>query len=263
MRLLIANVAVFFLQLLFSPTPELLMGLVPARIPQQPWTLITYSFLHGGFGHLFFNMLGLYFFGPRLEERLGGGHFLGLYVVSAVVGGLASWPVTPHAMIVGASGAVYGVLLGFARYWPRQQIMLLIPPIPMEARTLVIVFAVISLVLGLTGSGGIAHFAHLGGFVGGWLYLKWLAGGAIQGQGAAGAEGAGAGHGPQGMGRGAPGRDASGEPRRAGSHTGQDRRSGDGEPVGGRAGVSGAVSERVDGWTKGRGVADRSPENAS
>jgi membrane associated rhomboid family serine protease len=149
------------------------MGLVPARIPQQPWTLITYSFLHGGFGHLFFNMLGLYFFGPRLEERLGGGHFLGLYVVSAVVGGLASWPVTPHAMIVGASGAVYGVLLGFARYWPRQQIMLLIPPIPMEARTLVIVFAVISLVLGLTGSGGIAHFAHLGGFVGGWLYLKW------------------------------------------------------------------------------------------
>jgi hypothetical protein len=103
-----------------------------------------------------------------------GRAFLGLYLASGLAGALFSLA-TPFAAVVGASGAVFGVLLGFAMFWPHEPILLwAIVPIP--ARVLVIVMAVLSLASGLSGSGdGVAHFAHLGGFAGGWLYLKWHA----------------------------------------------------------------------------------------
>jgi membrane associated rhomboid family serine protease len=172
-RLLIANVAVFFGTTLLLPPPVVdQFVLIPGLIAIRPWTLITYQFLHAGVMHLLFNMLGLYFFGPRLEARIGSRHFLLLYLVSGAVGALLSI-FTPDARIVGASGAVFGVLLGFARYWPRERIYIY-ALIPVEARFLVVFLAALSLWSGFTGGDGIAHFAHLGGFVGGWIYLRLL-----------------------------------------------------------------------------------------
>ncbi len=172
-RILLTNVAVFFATTLILPGGVLnQLVLVPALLPVRPWTVITYQFLHAGFLHLLFNMVGLYFFGPRLEVRIGSKHFVLLYLLSGVGGAVLSI-FTPGAFIVGASGAVFGVLLGFARYWPRERIYIY-ALIPVEARILVIFMAVLSLWSGIRGGGNIAHFAHLGGFIGGWIYLKLL-----------------------------------------------------------------------------------------
>ncbi|MFW6079095.1 MAG: rhomboid family intramembrane serine protease, partial [Gemmatimonadota bacterium] len=138
----------------------------------RPWTVVTYAFLHANLLHLLFNMIVLYFFGPRLEARLGGKHFLWLYFVSAIVAAVASL-LPPQAPVVGASGAVFGVLLGFAMYWPHDRIYIW-GVLPIEARWLIIILAGISVLggLGIGFGGNIAHFAHLGGLVGGWAYLK-------------------------------------------------------------------------------------------
>lgn len=172
LRLIYANLAVFLVTSLRRDLIPL-FWLVPAGIPYRPWTAITYMFLHGGLWHLFFNMLALFFFGPRLEQRLGGRHFLGLYFLSGITGALLSL-YTPNVPIVGASGAVFGVLLGFARYWPREQILIW-GVFPVQARWLVAIMTALSLYFGFSGGqGGVAHFAHLGGFVGGFAYLKWM-----------------------------------------------------------------------------------------
>lgn len=168
-RLLVANVAMYLLSAVVPDLVSTLM-LIPALVLTRPWTLVTYMFLHGGLWHLLFNMLGLYFFGPRLEQEIGGRDFLILYFVSGLTGALLSF-ITPFAAIVGASGAVYGVLMGFARYWPRESLYVW-GIIPIEARWLVVIIAGLSLFGGFTGStDGIAHFAHLGGFAGGYLCL--------------------------------------------------------------------------------------------
>jgi membrane associated rhomboid family serine protease len=160
--------------LLEQSVPGLALACVlkPALILVRPWTVVTYMFLHAGFSHLFFNMLALYFFGPRLEVRLGGPRFMGLYLTSGVAGALASL-VTPYALIVGASGAVFGVMLGYAHFWPRDSIYLFFV-IRVEARWLVILMTAMALFGGLSGQSGIANFAHLGGFAGGFLYLRWV-----------------------------------------------------------------------------------------
>lgn len=170
-RLILASVAMFVVMLAYPPVIRWLV-LVPALVVVRPWTAVTYMFLHAGFLHLLFNMIGLFFFGPRLEARLGGRHFVGLYLASGLTGALLS-VFTPHAAIVGASGAVFGVLLGFARYWPHERILLW-GVLPIEARWLVVILTALALWGGFTGArGGVAHFAHLGGFAGGYLYLKW------------------------------------------------------------------------------------------
>ncbi len=171
-RLLIANVAVF-IGMSFLPARLLNeLVLVPSLVPVRPWTVITYQFLHAGFLHLLFNMIALFFFGPRLEARTGSRHFLGLYLSSGVAGAVLS-VFTPNVAIVGASGAVFGVLLGFARYWPQERIFIW-GVLPVQARILVIFLAGLSIFGGISGGGNIAHFAHLGGFVGGWIYLRIL-----------------------------------------------------------------------------------------
>ena len=174
-RLIFANAAIFLIQMVAGPRvgQEITywLGLIPAEVLARPWTPFTYMFLHGGLMHLLFNMLGLFFFGPRLEERLGSRHFLGLYFTSGLAGAALSI-LTPHALIIGASGAIFGVLLGFAYYWPRAQIYIW-GIFPIEARVLVVIATVLSLWAAFSGgSGGVAHFAHLGGFAGGILYLK-------------------------------------------------------------------------------------------
>ena len=170
--LLVANVGMYLVSLL-SPAVPLALMLVPALIPERPWTIVTYMFLHAGVWHLVFNMLALYFFGPRLEVRLGGPHFLALYFISGLIGAVMSL-VTPAAAIVGASGAIFGVMLGYARYWPRALIYVW-GVVPLEARWFVIVMTALSLLGGFGGvQPGVAHFTHLGGFVGGFAYLSWL-----------------------------------------------------------------------------------------
>jgi membrane associated rhomboid family serine protease len=189
--LLIANIVLFLLQqpfLLGNGTFEPFM-LQPLRggfdpfSPGgnfQPWQLLTYGFLHGSFGHLFFNMLALFMFGAPLEQTWGEKRFLTYYLVCVAGAGLCQLAVgamiTDPATVLGASGGVFGLLLAYGMLFPNQRVMLLFPPIPMKARTFVIVFGVISLVLGLTGGGGIAHFAHLGGMIGGWLMIRYWRG---------------------------------------------------------------------------------------
>lgn len=175
-RLLIANVVIYFLA---APGTQLyrLGWFVPEFVLFRPWTAFTYMFLHANFTHLLFNMIGLYFFGPRLEERLGGKDFLGLYFLGGLGGALlsvAAIPITSGpAPIVGASGAIYGVLLAFAMIWPNERIYLwLVLPVPAWALATFMVVA--SLWAGITGSAqGTAHFAHLGGLAFGFAFLKW------------------------------------------------------------------------------------------
>lgn len=149
---------------------------VPALILKQPWTLITYMFLHDprGLTHILFNMLALFFFGPRVEGLMGSQRFITLYLISGIMGGVLSIFFAPYSAIIGASGAVFGVQLAFAMHWPREQIMIW-GIIPVEARWLIVATTVMSLYGGFGSSGGgTAHFAHLGGYVGAYLYLKWV-----------------------------------------------------------------------------------------
>ena len=173
MRLIIANVAMFAFTSMMMPGIRNDLVFFPQLVLIRPWTLVTYMFLHGGLGHLFFNMLALFFFGPRVEERLGGKHFLGLYFTAGVVGALLSIPI--GAPIVGASAGMFGISLAFAYYWPRERILFW-GILPVEARMLVVITAVVAVMGGFTGGriGGsnIAHLAHLGGYIGGYLYLK-------------------------------------------------------------------------------------------
>ncbi|HBZ69318.1 MAG TPA: hypothetical protein DEP35_06090, partial [Deltaproteobacteria bacterium] len=103
--------------------------------------------------------------------RLGGRRFIGLYLTSGIAGAVLSL-MTPNVAIIGASGAVFGVMLGYAHYWPRDLVYVFF--LPMEARWLVVLMTVMSLFGAWQGQGGIAHFAHLGGFAGGFLYVRWM-----------------------------------------------------------------------------------------
>jgi membrane associated rhomboid family serine protease len=171
--LLFANIGVFFLQNTLEWV-TMAMIFVPRLILVRPWTIITYMFLHAGLMHLAFNMLALFFFGPRVEERLGSRSFLYLYLISGISGALLSLIMGPSAAVLGASGAVFGVMLAFAWFWPNEPIYIW-GIIPIPARMLVIITTVLTLWSGLGGvRSNVAHFAHLGGYAGAWLYLKWL-----------------------------------------------------------------------------------------
>ena len=171
--LLFANIGVYFLQQTVDAVNYYLV-FVPQLVLTRPWTLVTYMFLHAGTMHLVFNMIGLYFFGPRVEERLGSRSFLYLYFISGITGALLSLVMGQTAAVVGASGGVFGVMLAFAWFWPDAPIHIW-GIIPIPARMLVIITTVLTLWSGFGGSrGNIAHFAHLGGYLGAFLYLKWL-----------------------------------------------------------------------------------------
>ena len=172
-RLLIANVAMYFVQQTMPSVTDSLM-FVPVLALARPWSIITYMFLHGSITHILFNMIGLFFFGPRVEQRLGASRFLWLYFLSGISGALLHLWLAPHSPIIGASAAIYGVVLAFARFWPTDKIYIW-GILPLEARWLVGITIVMAIYSGLNGStGGVADFAHLGGYVGAYLYLRWL-----------------------------------------------------------------------------------------
>jgi membrane associated rhomboid family serine protease len=146
-----------------------------------PFQVVTYAFLHGSFGHLFFNMVGLWTFGSELERLWGLKRYLQFYFASVLTAAATQLLVTsvmgsPYPTL-GASGGLFGLLLAFGMLFPNRQVMLIIPPIPLKAKTLVLVYGGIELLLGVTGTqSGVAHFAHLGGMIGGWLMIRWWRG---------------------------------------------------------------------------------------
>lgn len=142
-----------------------------------PWQILTYGVLHASVTHVLFNMFAVYMFGAPMEYVWGGARFL-LYYVGCIVSAAIAQLIVDAAMAspyptIGASGGVFGILLAFAMYFPRQRVVLLIPPIPMPAWLFVTLYGALELYLGVTGSqAGVAHFAHLGGMLGGWLMLR-------------------------------------------------------------------------------------------
>ncbi len=185
--LLIINAVVFLLQMV---TGNLLVGLFAlwptsaVSLPDAPafhiWQLLTYGFLHGNLTHLFFNMFALYMFGGEIERLLGQTRYLTYYLVCIVGAAVAQLVVLnimdrPSGPTVGASGGVFGLLLAFGMAYPKRRIMLLFPPIPMQAWVFVTLYGLIELYMGVTQTNqGVAHFAHLGGMAAGFaLLMHW------------------------------------------------------------------------------------------
>jgi len=193
--LLIANVVVFLFQsflgeaitLPFLQWPLDFTGAASdyARYAFMPWQPLTSGFMHAGLTHLLFNMLALWMFGSPLEATWGEKRFTTYYFVCLIGANLcqllvSSWMLAsggPAVPSLGASGAVFGLLLGYGMLFPNQRMIVF--PIPMEirARTLVIIYGALTLLFGITGmQSGVAHFAHLGGMIFGWLMIRYWRG---------------------------------------------------------------------------------------
>lgn len=179
--LILINVGIFCLQSILGFTMERWLALWPLGVGFLPWQVVTYAFLHGSFMHLLFNMFGLWQFGWELEKVWGPKRYLQFYFASllsaAFVQVLVGWLIGSNAPVVGASGALFGMLMAYAMLFGDRMIMLLIPPIPMRARTMAIVFGVAELFFGIGGFfQTIAHFAHVGGMLGAWLIIRYWRG---------------------------------------------------------------------------------------
>ncbi len=178
--LLIACGAFFLVQLMTGPSFTAFFGLVPGFVTRSfyLWQLVTYMFLHGGFFHLLFNMFVLYMFGSELEGVWGTREFLKYYFMTGVGAGVLTVITSPNSLIptVGASGAIYGLLLAFGLLFPERYIYVYFL-IPVKAKYLVMIFGAIEFLAALSGRpSGVAHFAHLGGLLVGLVYLKrdWI-----------------------------------------------------------------------------------------
>ena len=166
--------AIGFLLQIVAPGFADLLVFYPPVVLLRPWSILTYMFVHGSPMHIIFNMIALYFFGPRVEERIGSRRFTILYFLSGFTGALLSLIFAPMSPIIGASAGVFGVMMAFAYYWPEVQILVW-GIIPVPARMMVILTTLLAFWSGFGGvRDNIAHFAHLGGYAGAYLYLRWL-----------------------------------------------------------------------------------------
>lgn len=176
--LIIANAVVFLLQLTVFTGPwfQETLAFDPQSVGRQWWGFVTYMFVHGGFLHLALNLLMLFIFGPAVEERMGSGWFGAYYVACGLGGAIVSLGVSllvPVAPFVGASAAVFGVALAFAIRWPEHPIYVFPVPFPIKAAWLVLILVTLDLAAAMRGSpDGVAHFAHLGGFLVGFILLR-------------------------------------------------------------------------------------------
>jgi membrane associated rhomboid family serine protease len=183
--LLLTNVGIYFMAnfiALFRYRGSAVAGIIeqilylyPIGEGFRPWQLVTYMFMHGGLMHLLFNMFALWMFGMELENSWGSKKFLVYYLICGIGAGLSNLFVTPFfttaAPTVGASGAIYGVLIAFGMLFPDRPILIYFL-IPIRARYFVLIYIGLEVYAGVTGSGdGIAHFAHLGGAAVGYTYL--------------------------------------------------------------------------------------------
>jgi membrane associated rhomboid family serine protease len=183
--LILINVIVFGLQYLLGQLVNIQFALWPPQIermggpPFQVWQLLTYGFMHGSFMHLFFNMFALFMFGSDVERLFGSKRYLTYYLVCVIGAALMHLIVVrfgnlPPAPVVGASGAVFGILLAFGMAWPHRKLILLPIPIPMPAWLFVTLYGLLELYLGMTQTAqGVAHFAHLGGMATGFVLIRY------------------------------------------------------------------------------------------
>src|SRR5437763_1960048 len=178
--LVIACVIGFFLQIFdqFAGAPSFThkFGLVPAEVTQNYylWQLVTYIFLHGGFFHILFNMFGLYMFGGELEATWGTRQFTKFFFICGIGAALTSVVASPHSTIpiIGASGAIFGLLLAYGVLFPNRVIYLYMI-IPIQAKWFVVIFGAITFLSALSATGsGVAYVAHLGGMLFGFVNLK-------------------------------------------------------------------------------------------
>lgn len=176
--LLIINVAVFLAQMLAWSTLVRYFGLIPADVVAKLrlWQFVTYMFLHGGLWHLVFNMLILLFIGSEMERTWGPETFIRYYLFTGVGAGVLTWILSPGSPVpnIGASGALYGILLAFAMTYPNRLIYVWFM-IPIPAKYLVLILGVFEFMASVRHtSDGIGHFAHLGGMIFGLIYLRWF-----------------------------------------------------------------------------------------
>ena len=179
--LLIANGLMFAMQHYFWPVPDALFALWPLNSGNfYPWQLVTYGFLHSptNFYHIFFNMLALWMFGRDLERIMGPRRFATYWFVCVIGAGFVQLLVGQltgsDVRTVGASGGVFGLLLAFALMFPNRIVVLLIPPIPLKAKYFVLLYGLLTLYMGFSGGApSVAHFAHLGGMLFGYLTLRY------------------------------------------------------------------------------------------
>jgi len=175
------NVAAFAIDWLLHGLLSQWLSLHPLGYGFLPFQVVTYAFMHGNFGHLFFNMIGLWTFGQELERLWGPKRYMQYYGASvlsaAAIQLLVTWLLGSPYPTLGASGGLFGLLLAFGMLFPHRQVMLIIPPIPLKAKTLVIGYGALELFFGVTGTQeGVAHFAHLGGMLGGFLLIQYWRG---------------------------------------------------------------------------------------
>jgi membrane associated rhomboid family serine protease len=146
-----------------------------------PWQLVTYAALHDDFIHLFFNAFMVWMLGAMLESQWGTRRYVQFVLACVLTAGAVHLlfglaGVFPPGPALGISGLAYGLLLAYGLMYPNQQLMLLIPPVPIKAKYLVMILAGLALFMGLTSPGGVAHFAHLGGMLGAWLIMRYWRG---------------------------------------------------------------------------------------
>ena len=182
-NLLAINVLMFFATFVMKKQGIDLVGMLGLHFFKAadfaPYQLVTYMFMHGGFWHIFFNMYTLYIFGSVLERVWGTKKFLLFYFVTGIGAALiplgVQWLTGDFALTVGASGAIYGILMGYAMLYPDSMLTLILPPVSMKAKWFVLIFAGIELLLGISNNpaDNVAHFAHLGGLVFAFLLLMF------------------------------------------------------------------------------------------
>lgn len=179
--LILINAGMYLLQLFAGNLIEQLFALWPPGSELfRPWQLLTYAFLHDphNFAHIFFNMFALFMFGRSLELYWGARRFVVFYLVCVLAAALTQLAVQGASSeaeeVIGASGGVFGVLLAFAWYFPRQRLFVIPIPIPIPAWLFVTIYGFLELFLGVTGrQQGVAHFAHLGGMLGAALCIAF------------------------------------------------------------------------------------------
>jgi membrane associated rhomboid family serine protease len=175
--LIMINAAAFLAEMILGRVVIGAFALWPLGRAFEPWQLVTYAFLHASLAHIVLNMFGLSMFGADLEHMWGGRRFLIYYFVCVLSAGLTQLLVTTHSTHIyptlGASGGVFGLLLAFAVYFPNRIVVLLFPPVPMPAWLFAAIYGAVELMLGVTGTeAGVAHFAHLGGMLGGYFFIR-------------------------------------------------------------------------------------------
>jgi membrane associated rhomboid family serine protease len=178
--LLALNIGVYFLQLTLFGSDAIYSALAldPARFPADWWTVVSYMFVHAWLAHLAFNMFTLWMFGPRLEHEWGTRTFVWFYLCSGIGGAVAHLIFAPHTAVIGASGAISGVLVAYALRWPDEEVYLF-GVIPMRSRWLVVALLAMNIIFALSPSSRIDWTAHVGGMAFGWIFLKLYSVGGI------------------------------------------------------------------------------------